>query len=211
MREYPKIYGPYNRHTEGPNRNKLIEGQWSRPEIGYLAQSEWNFTEKVDGTNIRVHWDGHKVEFGGRTDRAQIPAKLVAVLQNLFPEELFEQQFGETVVTLYGEGYGAGIQKGGGNYRPTPGFVLFDVRIGDWWLLRDDVLDVAVKMGIDVVPLVLTGTVAEAIDCVRGGFVSEFGPFTAEGLVGTTTAGLLDRAGNRIMVKIKAADFGGAR
>lgn len=211
MREYPKIYGPYNRHTEGPNRNKLIEGQWSRPEIGYLAQFEWNFTEKVDGTNIRVHWDGHKVEFGGRTDRAQIPAKLIAVLQNLFPEELFEQQFGETVVTLYGEGYGAGIQKGGGNYRPTPGFVLFDVRIGDWWLLRDDVLDVAVKMGIDVVPLVLTGTVAEAIDCVRGGFVSEFGPFTAEGLVGTTTAGLLDRAGNRIMVKIKAADFGGAR
>jgi len=70
MREYPKIYGPYLRHTEGPDRNKLIEGAWSRPEIGYLADFEWHFTEKVDGTNIRVHWDGHKVEFGGRTERA---------------------------------------------------------------------------------------------------------------------------------------------
>lgn len=208
MREYPKIYGPYNRHTEGPQRNKLIEGQWSRPEIGYLAQSEWNFTEKVDGTNIRVHWDGHKVEFGGRTDRAQIPAKLIAVLQNLFPEELFEQQFGETVVTLYGEGYGAGIQKGGGNYLAAGvNFTLFDVRVGDWWLLRPDVVDVGSKLGVDVVPLVLIGTVPDAIRLVRDGLASEWGAFPAEGLVGTTSAGLLDRAGNRIMVKIKTADF----
>jgi hypothetical protein len=208
MREYPKIYGPYNRYTEGPNRNKLIEGQWSRPEIGYLAQFEWNFTEKVDGTNIRVHWDGHRVEFGGRTDRAQIPAKLIAVLQNLFPEELFEQ-FGETEVTLYGEGYGAGIQKGGGNYLATGvSFVLFDVSIGGFWLLRADVEDVAHKLGIDVVPLYLRGTIAEAITAVRGGMFSGWGAFHAEGLVGVTAAGLLDRAGNRIMVKIKAADFG---
>ena len=208
MREYPKIYGPYNRHTEGPLRNKLIEGQWSRPEIGYLAQFEWNFTEKVDGTNIRVGWDGHKVEFGGRTDRAQIPAKLIAVLQNLFPEELFEQQFGDTEVTLYGEGYGAGIQKGGGNYRAGGvDFALFDVNVGGWWLLRDDVVDVGRKLGVGVVPLIHRGTLADAIAIVRGGLESEWGNFLAEGVVGTTTAGLLDRAGNRIMVKIKTADF----
>lgn len=209
MREYPKIYGPYLRHTEGPNRNKLIEGEWSRPEIGYLAEFEWEFTEKVDGTNIRVHWDGHRVEFGGRTDRAQIRADLFAELQRLFPEELFEQQFGSDIVTLYGEGYGAGIQKGGGNYRATPGFVLFDVRVGDWWLLRENVIDVGVKMGVDVVPLTLTGTIADAIAMVRGGLQSDWGAFTAEGLVGVPTVGLLDRAGHRIMVKIKAADFHG--
>lgn len=207
MREYPKIYGPYNRHTEGPDRNKLIEGQWSRPEIGYLAEFEWLFTEKVDGTNIRVHWDGHKVEFGGRTERAQIRADLFAELQRLFPEELFEQQFGETEVTLYGEGYGAGIQKGGGNYRAAPGFVLFDVRVGDWWLLRNDVIDVAVKMGVDCVPLIMIGTIADGIKVVRDGLASDWGAFPAEGLVGVTSAGLLDRAGNRIMVKVKSADF----
>jgi hypothetical protein len=211
MREYPKIYGPYNRHTEGPLRNKLIEGQWSRPEIGYLANLPWHFTEKVDGTNIRVHWDGHRVEFGGRTDNAQIPAKLIAVLRELFPEELFEQQFGGDVVTLYGEGFGAGIQKGGGNYRPTPSFVLFDVRVGDWWLLRPSVEDVAVKMGVAVVPLVLTGPIHDAIEAVRAGVRSAWGDFPAEGLVGVTAAGLLDRAGQRVMVKVKTADFAGAR
>jgi len=209
MREYPKIYGPYLRHTEGPNRNKLIEGAWSRPEIGYLADFQWHFTEKVDGTNIRVHWDGHRVEFGGRTERAQIRADLYAELQRLFPEELFEQHFGSDVVTLYGEGYGPGIQKGGGNYRAAPGFVLFDVRVGDWWLLRENVVDVGINLGVDVVPLTLTGTVADAIALVRNGLKSDWGPFTAEGLVGVTKVGLLDRAGNRVMVKIKAADFHG--
>lgn len=211
MREYPKIYGPYNRHTEGPLRNKLIEGAWSRPEIGYLADFPWHFTEKVDGTNIRVYWDGHKVEFGGRTDRAQIPATLLKALMELFPEELFEQQFGSDTVTIYGEGYGAGIQKGGGNYRATPGFALFDVRVGEWWLLRDAVEDVAVKMGVPAVPIVLTGTIYEAIAAVRKGVQSRWGQFTAEGLVGTTTVGLLDRAGNRVMVKVKTVDFAEAR
>lgn len=207
MKEYPKIYGPYNRHTEGPQRNKLIEGSWSRPEIGYLADFEWHFTEKVDGTNIRVHWDGHKVAFGGRTDRAQIPANLYTVLAGLFTEELLEQQFGDGEATLYGEGYGPGIQKGGGKYRTTPGFVLFDVRVGEWWLLRENVEDVAAKLGIDVVPVVHTGTLRDAIELVRSGFESTWGNFLAEGLVGVTTAGLLDRAGHRVMVKVKSADF----
>jgi len=113
-------------------------------------------------------------------------------------------------VTLYGEGYGAGIQKGGGNYRAAPGFVLFDVRVGDWWLLRDSVVDVGINLGVDVVPLTLTGTIADAIKVVRSGLTSDWGNFIVEGLVGVTTAGLLDRAGNRVMVKVKAADFGGA-
>src|SRR5699024_469734 len=84
MREYPKIYGPYKRHTEGPDRNKLIEGEWTNPVLEHLQHTTWLFAEKVDGTNIRVHWDGHKVTFGGRTDRAQIPAKLIQALIEMF-------------------------------------------------------------------------------------------------------------------------------
>lgn len=61
MIEYPKIYGPYKRHTEGPDRNKLILGTWTSPELECLQHAEWYFTEKVDGTNIRVHWDGHRI------------------------------------------------------------------------------------------------------------------------------------------------------
>lgn len=206
MREYPKIYGPYARHTDGPNRNKLITGQWSRPEFAYLAGNDWYFTEKVDGTNIRVHWDGHRVTYGGRTANAQIPAKLINWLDEHLPEEMFEQQFGSDTATLYGEGYGAGIQKGG-VYRPQQEMVLFDVRVGDWWLLRQNVEDVAAKLGIDVVPLILTGSLHDGIALVSDGLTSTWGDFPAEGIVGHTTAGLLDRAGNRVMVKIKHADF----
>lgn len=206
MREYPKIPGPFKRHTEGPNRNQVIYNAWSDPTLEYLQDTTWLFTEKVDGTNIRVHWDGHKVTFGGRTDRAQIPAKLIAVLQEMFPEELFEQAFTDQAVTLFGEGYGAGIQKGG-VYRPDMSFVLFDVLIGDWWLLRDAVEDVAAKLGVDVVPVVLEGTLRDAIDRVRAGLRSTWGDTEAEGLVGIPKAGVLDRAGRRISVKVKAADF----
>ena len=211
MIEYPKIYGPYLRHTEGPLRNQLKVGAWARPEFEYLASTRWLWTEKVDGTNIRVRWDGHKVTFGGRTDNAQIPASLVQVLTGLFPEELFEQTFQDTEATLFGEGYGARIQKGGGNYRPDQGFVLFDALIGGFWLLPGSTSDVATKLGVDHVPLTHEGTIQEAIDLVSSGLRSTWGDFTAEGLVGVPTVGLLDRAGRRIMMKVKSKDFAAAR
>jgi RNA ligase len=209
MDEYQKIPGPYKRHTEGPLRNQVIEGEWTSPELAHLASLPWLWTEKVDGTNIRVGWDGHKVTYGGRTASAQIPARLLPVLDTLFPEELLELKFGENAATLYGEGYGAGIQKGG-VYRPDMSFVLFDVKVGHWWLRRDDVEGVAAAMGLAVVPLVAYAPVAGAIDLVRGGLGSAWNPdHAAEGLVGVTPDGLLDRSGKRIMVKVKARDFPG--
>lgn len=210
MIEYPKIYGPYKRHTEGPQRNQLIVGAWTSPELEYLQDAPWVFTEKIDGTNIRAHWDGHAVTFGGRTDRAQIPAKLFKHLTATLTEELFEQTFGESEATLYGEGCGAGIQKGGGNYTSEQGFALFDVRSGGFWLRRDDVMDIALGMGIAIVPVALAGTIHDGIKHVSAGMRSAWGDFPAEGLVGHPAAGLLDRAGRRISVKIKTADFADA-
>lgn len=208
MIEYQKIPSPFKRYAEGPNRNRFIPGEWSSPELDYLADADWLWTEKVDGTNIRVHWDGHKVTYGGRTDNAQIPAKLIAALDALVPEELFEQQFGANEATLYGEGYGAGIQKGG-VYRPDMSFVLFDVRVGRWWLRRDDVEDVARGMGLDAVPVVMSATLTDAILRVQGRSVRSFwnSEVLAEGLVGVTSCGLLDRSGDRLMVKVKVKDF----
>jgi len=56
-------------------------------------------------------------------------------------------------ITFYGEGYGARIQKGGGNYRPdSVSFRLFDVFIGDKWLNLDAVKDIADRAGILAVP-----------------------------------------------------------
>jgi hypothetical protein len=208
MEKYPKIYGPYKRTVGGPDHNKLIIGDWALDEFAYLADNDWNFTEKVNGTNIRIAWDGHKVTFGGRTDDASLPVRLIQQLDKLFPEELMEQSFGDSNVILFGEAYGSKVGvNGSGAYGGESSFVLFDVLIGQWWLRRASTEDIAEKLGINVVPLILTGSLHKAIDMVRAGLKSQWGDFSAEGLVGTPTANLLTRAGERIMIKIKHKDF----
>ena len=204
---YPKISGPYKRHAEGPLRNKLDIGNWARPEFEMLKDLPWEWTEKVDGTNVRVIWDGYKVRFGGRTDDAQMPVALLDVLTELFPEELLEQQFQNNPAILYGEGYGARIQKGGGNYRPDPSFVLFDVKVGNWWLLRHSVVEVANALSLDVVPTVLIDNVVAAMSYVKGGLKSLWGDFDAEGLVGKPPLGIMGRDGDRLLMKLKIKDF----
>jgi hypothetical protein len=207
MSEYHKIQTIYKRDLSHPKK-PLIIGEWSEPEFEYLANNRWEFTEKVDGTNIRVIWDQEKVTFGGRTDNAHIPGKLAARLIELFPVEKLREVLPGPAV-LYGEGYGAGIQKGGGNYRLTPDFALFDVRVDQWWLRRDDVVDIATKLACDYVPVIGYGTLHDAVKMAQDGIVSAWGEydFQAEGIVARPTVGLLARGGKRIIAKIKCRDF----
>ena len=205
---YPKIESPFRRHIDGPDKNRLDVGAWSRPEFALLHDKPWEWTEKVNGTNVRVIWDGYKVRFGGRTDNASMPLKLVDMLTEQFPEELLEQKFGSSEVTLFGEGYGPGVASGSGIYNPSEvKFVLFDVWIGGWWLLRDAVMDVANSLATEIVPLVGMLDVDQAIRLVSEGHTSEWGNFVAEGLVGKAPLGLLSRGKDRLMMKVKTKDF----
>ena len=204
--EYHKIHTMFKRDMEGDRY--LIEGEWATPEFAYLANNMWEFTEKVDGTNIRIMWDGEKVRFGGRTDKASIPAKLNEVLIDTFRNDVLEAEFGTGgSVVLYGEGCGAGIQKGGGNYYQDQQFVLFDVRVGPWWLKREDVDEVAAIFGVQSVPVIGKGTLEYGINVVKGGLKSAWGDFLAEGVVPRTDVGLMSRSGERIITKIKHRDF----
>lgn len=114
MSEYHKIHSLFKRQGK-----TLVYGDWAQPAFGYLQGNRWTFTEKVDGTNIRVAWDGGAMRFGGRTDNASLPAPLVGRLQTRFlsQEERLRDIFSDAEACLYGEGYGPGIQKGGGLYR----------------------------------------------------------------------------------------------
>lgn len=85
MKKYDKIETIFQRDINGSK--KLIEGAYQSETIQFLSNLEWVWTEKIDGTNIRVYWDGHKVTFGGRTDNAQIPAELVTKLIDIFSSE----------------------------------------------------------------------------------------------------------------------------
>lgn len=207
MKEYHKIETVFERD---PNTKKLIENKFRNPTVEYLSGNHWVFTEKIDGTNIRIHWDGHKVEFGGRTDRADIPKHLNEKLEVLFGgevnEELFEQKFGSNDVIFYGEGYGNKIQNGG-NYRSDVSFILFDVQINDLWLTRESVEDIAMYFGLEIVPVVMVGTIDEAVEFVKTHPKSTIGTAYMEGLVGRPMYELLDRRGNRVIVKIKYKDF----
>ena len=209
MNEYHKIQTVFKRDMQ-KNGKTLLEGQWTLQEFEYLAGNKWVFTEKVDGTNIRVMFKDGAVTFGGKTDNAQIPAQLVAKLNDRFlPMATQLQEIFGCDACLYGEGYGAKIQKGGGNYRPDQDFVLFDVRVGEWWLQRDDVEDVAVKLGIDVVPIIGEGTLHDAISQAKAGIGSTWGAFQAEGIVARPKTEMNTRNGHRIITKIKCRDFVG--
>lgn len=210
MKEYHKIETLFERDMEGSK--KLIEGKFRNECVEYLKDNQWIFTEKIDGTNIRIFWDGHKVSIGGRTDNAQLPADLVQYLQDLFinneTEQLFEQKFGETEVHFFGEGYGGKIQNGGA-YSKENKFILFDVMVGNTFLSRENIEQIAKSFNCDLVPIVLEGTLQQAVDYVKtkpnSTITNEIKE--SEGVVGTPKARLNDFRGNRIIVKIKVRDF----
>lgn len=208
MSKYHKIQSIYKRDMFS-KRKTLIEGEWTLPEFEYLAGNVWTFTEKVDGTNIRVIFKEGSITFGGRTEDAQIPAQLVGRLNERFLPlaEKLAEVFPDGAAVLYGEGYGAKIQKGGGNYRQDQDFVLFDVRVGQWWLQRADVGDVAQKLGLDAVPVIGEGTLHDAVAWAKRGIRSTWGDFEAEGIVARPKTELMTRSGHRLVAKIKCRDF----
>lgn len=213
MKDYLKIETLYQRDIEGSK--KLMEGVFRNPTVQFLKDNKWIWTEKVDGTNIRVCWDGHKVEFGGRTDKAQIPAPLVNKLNEYFGGEanaqLFEQAFGEKEVILFGEGYGAKIQSGGDyvDDGKSVDFIMFDLIICGNYQPRETVEEIAKIFGVKVVPIVGIGNLDQAVYFVKGHPKSLLGPKTheMEGIVCRPDVELQDRCGNRMIVKIKWEDF----
>lgn len=207
MKEYHKITTVYERDPETKFKT-LIDGKFAKPEFQYLANNSWAITEKVDGTNIRVYWTGEKVVFGGRTDRAQIYAPLVEKLSEKFYAGAIGQVF-DGPACLYGEGYGAKIQEIGQKYLSNSvDFTLFDVLIGDNWLERENVEDIANKLQISVVPIIGEMNLYAAIDICKQGFTSNYGDVQAEGVVARPLVEMKDRRGQRIITKIKCKDFG---
>lgn len=214
--EYPKIQTIFMRDENGI----IIPTAFTRPEFEWLKDCKFRAEEKIDGTNIRVEIDFDETgvcswEFAGRTSKAVIPEHLLARLHQLFDGINFHEVLNNppcgTHVTLCGEGYGHKIQGCGSRYRRTIcDFILFDVKVGNWWLNRDNVVDIANKLGIDYVPQLGYMTIMEAIKFVYDGFkstIAEDSTLDAEGLVLKTPDNLLFRNGERIVMKVKGKDF----
>jgi len=217
MNTYHKINTVYKRDMDSP-RHPLIVGDWARPEFELLQFIEWTYTEKVDGTNIRVMYNCVTnplldtiivpLEFRGKTDKAEIQKNLMLRLPEILTVDKLRSVFDEaTNVCLYGEGYGPKIQKGGGDYRKDAGFILFDIKIGRWWLQRSDVEKIGKTLEIPVVPIIGKGTLKKAIDLCIYGYTSRLRPTAPEGLVLKPAVELFNRKGERIITKLKLKDF----
>lgn len=212
MTEYHKIETLYERDEKTFRlKEPLI---LKNPVYGILRT--WLFTEKIDGTNIRLIWEPaisgdvgrpESLRIGGKTNNAQIHADLIVNIERMELREKFREVFPDTDVVVYGEGYGAGIQKGG-DYSAEKRFIAFDVLVnGKWWLSHDNVIDVCRKLGLEMVPSFGEMSLEEATHMVRAGFKSRIGTATAEGLVGRPVEALFDKKGARLIVKLKTKDF----
>lgn len=212
---YHKINSAFKRDMSVKG-NPVIPGEWAQPEFEYLQGSLWSWTEKIDGTNTRLHWNGDTVTLGGRTDNAQIPVHLTEAIRSmgLLDPEKWEEKWPvendiEPSVTIYGEGYGPKIQKGGGLYRDDVSFIVFDVRVGNWWLKREGVEEIAEYFGLETVPLWGTASPRDMWDIVCSGelYSSRFPKAPIEGVVGTPQVPLFSRAGERVIMKMKVRDW----
>lgn len=216
MAEYQKIQTLFKRDE----KNIIIPSLFTLPEFEYLKNCKWEATEKIDGTNMRVElgldYGDYDVSFKGRTDKADIPKHLLEKMHSLFDKEKLIDYFYSgnkdeiPNITLYGEGYGMKIQKGGNYIKNDVDFILFDVKVGNWWLSREACEKIASDFNLKIVPFMGYMTIQEAIDFVKKGFkstIAENKDYDAEGLVLKTPYGLKLRNGERLITKIKTCDF----
>lgn len=216
--KYHKINSLYMRNEKG----KIIEGCFVNETFEELYNSNYRFeyTEKVDGTNIRVIITKAKedsafyVEFKGRTDDAIIPDLLQAKLESIFNDVNWSKAFDWercSEVILYGEGFGHGIQKCGDSYNPKDvDFILFDVMIDGIFMKSEFVTNTAKSLNIKRVTVLGYGSLREIEFFVRFkhySLVSKDPLLLMEGVVCRPIGDLKDRLGNRIIIKIKHKDY----
>lgn len=222
--EYPKINSLYKREgmtldpVTGKNvfskakKHPLIIGDYALPEYDLIKY--WQVFEKIDGTNIRVTYDGSTVRFEGRTKNSSIPSFLYKYLQDTFTVEKMAKAFPDvTSVILYGEGYGSKIQVVGG-YRDDVSFICFDILAENkWWLQHIDRLDICQKLQIDHVPCLGMMREQEMIEYVKTQPISitayciDQRQYPSEGIVATTEPILLQRNGQPLKFKLRCEDF----
>ena len=236
MRDAKNVIMPYEPFTE-PEFEYLRGLKWRGEEkidgtnmrIEVIKVPVWD--SGIEGSTI----NGVKfnVRIAGKTDNAQIPKNLLKHMQEKYPNEKVLAALGlkefipvdewenehnwltyeqiPNIYTIYGEGYGEGIQSGGWYIKGGNEFIVFDVKVNDIYLKTEARDEIATKLGAPIVPLIGYFTLDEAIDFVRKGFRSVVAENPevkmAEGLVLRTDLGLRNRMGKRLIVKVKYEDF----
>ncbi len=201
--KYPKINTVWKR-----DKNTIImEYRYSREEFDNIEL--WEVTEKVDGMNTRIIWNGKDTIFIGRTDKAIMPSELTEYLEKKFTSEKMLKLFNDSKeVILFGEGYGGKIQHGH-KYTEKVKFILFDAYIDGWWLKRDGVEDISAYFNVRSVPDLGIMDKEEIIKYVKSKMYSQISKeeLIMEGIVARSYPLMLFRDKKPIMFKLKIKDY----
>ncbi len=220
-REYPKIDTLWNRDE----KRFVIPGSLRKPEFGVIKS--WSLTEKLNGRNLRVTLsDDDTVEYKGRADEAELIPEMLKFLMEKFPLTVLKNALwlpNKTPpkhATIYGEGYGGShMAHGSGIYRKDWSFRLFDVLMespnGIWWLERRNIEDIAMKLGVQCVPLIghidyLPCCAEQLEEIINESIVAKEENDTKtipEGIIAKSEPSLFDKKGDRIIWKLKIKDF----
>jgi hypothetical protein len=224
--EYVKIHSLWKREgwyfeqgkattKEGQkDRQSFIVGDYACAEFGNIKR--WNVTEKIDGTNVRIHLarneDRFIPGFYGRHSYSAMPSELFNFLSDKFDAELLSKTIDMgncTSAILYGEGYGPKIQAAGNKYSDRLSFMLFDVVIGKYWLPRDIVKDIALKLDVPVVPDLGIMTEEQIVEYVKSKPLSQCSlhPQVIEGVVARSEPCVYFKDGTPVMFKLKCKEF----
>ncbi len=212
--KYDKFSSPFKKDDKWMNTKELA--QW-------LPSGKWIKTEKIDGTNIRIILT--KPDEEGNREIHIASRKLI-----LNPEDKSSKQFMDCIkdvnlnkikehfkdinstVTIYGEGYGAGVQKGG-VYSPDKNYRVFDIRIGEAYQDFEYVEKVCIDNQLNVVPIIEEINSINYAECLysleqfKDTLIKEGHGGKPEGIVYKFEPVLLNKYKERLIFKVKFKDF----
>ena len=183
---------------------------------GYLEgirSLSWQWTEMIDGIDVRIHWDGNDVHII-RTDSED---KLFSVVHQYLFEHfgkdearlLFRSSFGDSDTSLFGTVYAGNsadnVFDPNEYYFDTLAFSLQDVAVNAVFENRAKVADCASIFDVQAAE-VKNGTIDEACAFLRQQPDSHLFTGPVKGLICRPEFDLLDAENHRIVVKIKAED-----
>jgi hypothetical protein len=181
------------------------------PHVLQLLKTVWSL-EKIHGTSGHISYEGNRLRFfsGGATHERFV---------ELFDQPQLLMAFGalghgeDCPIVVFGEIYGAKLQKMRATYGDNLSFVAFEVKIDQTWLNVPNAADVARKLGLDFVPYMKVPCTLAALDWARDMESHQAiknhmgGGHPREGIVIRPLEELRYSSGDRVMVKHKAEAF----
>lgn len=184
----------------------------------FFKFNNFHCTEKVDGTNIIVFWNGRDVTFKGRKLTDQIPAKLLEILKNTFTKELMKIVFGtrdNSGIVIYVEGHGYSLGSELKNKMPLwedlhiidiGGINLTTSEISFFDFERLEMISSIFKL--NTVPLIGIHNMCEAVEMCKNTYMSTINEnIKAEGIVIRPVIDLKTKTNERIIYKIRSECF----